>query len=603
VSLNVNTSFDRHDRRDIDRSQLQEAIVDDLINYAFVGTAETPPLRKVRWKEWSLRVQQAFALCTDFHQHQEHVLNHFVALYMKYFQPLWPLFPGRHLPYDAIPPVLYLVLTSVGAMYAPGAMAYGSMMHERLRVAFFTAQFQFQNVGQSFEWLCQSLLTTQVASLYFGHRQAFSFAQQLGSIIVSFARKGNLFNDSFERYKAAKNSESTSFTSKQDFSSWIRSETRKRLAFGILRVDIFVSVLLNTPPLISYEEMNLGLPCSESIWLRNGSNEDQMPIINRNCVEEQNMWFSDLMRIALDRGEILPRLSPAGYELVLLTLQSQIWRFSHDHELLGRITGYEDSNLSTSANFTDEDVVGYRASNPWSHATVRAASTSNVDHLDCFGRKMHDLRSDRDRAIEALRKWKDSFSTWLAPAQLEAHRGVILSSRVLYHLSFVRLNTDIELLHLVADAEEDDTANIREGFIGAFYRWSKSRKAETALRHCCAIWSLIWEETRRVEKERARFNILTFISVHLASIVIWAYAGTHHEPGVFSLNTGSLQGPPEKDLRIYHANVFTLLTEFEDLFRVLSKQELRQMSSFSATAAAMARKFPPPESPSGAYDI
>jgi hypothetical protein len=51
------------------------------------------------------------------------------------------------------------------------------------------------------------------------------------------------------------------------FDQFMRLETRKRIAFGIFRADIFMSAVLNTRPFMSAEEIKLRFPCSDEIWL------------------------------------------------------------------------------------------------------------------------------------------------------------------------------------------------------------------------------------------------------------------------------------------------------------------------------------------------
>jgi hypothetical protein len=52
---------------------------------------------------------------------------------------------------------------------------------------------------------------------------------------------------------------------------WMHIEARKQLAFGILRADVYTSVLMSSRPLISAEEVELDLPAPDDIWIRPGT--------------------------------------------------------------------------------------------------------------------------------------------------------------------------------------------------------------------------------------------------------------------------------------------------------------------------------------------
>jgi hypothetical protein len=520
-----------------------------------------------------------------------HILHCFVQLYFDHFHPLWTLIWQQYLDFDAISPHLYLTLSSIGAMYAgKRAGMYGSMMHERLRSAFMTTPMWFQETDDASEALCQAILLVQVSALYFGQKKAFSCAQQLGCILISQCRKINLFSDDFAHVSVRDGQ----IDQQVLINCRIRAETRRRLAFGTFRADIFLSVLLNTRPLISYEEMNMEMPCAAALWRYDAHDLQQyLRESEINQKSKRRMLFSDLVRIAMDRSEPLPGLNPAESELLLFALQHSVWQFSHDPNIFQRLTGneiFDSSSLSPFQNdFFDREPAPSRplADNlGHSHMT----SNSSRDHLDCSIRPMTDLKADYARTLSALRKWKSSYSAAFTSAQLTADRSVLISSRLLYHLSFIRLKADVEIFHLISYAP---AALQKHESIANVYAWSTTKNAQDALSHACAIWSLVSQETSRNESSRARFNILAFISLHHAASVVWAYAGTHPSPSRAALETADPTAPGvSEDLRIYRDNNHALLTSFTKLLQKVSPAWIA-MSAFSATTGAMARRtFP-----------
>lgn len=590
-----------------DPHQAQRAVVDDLVNFAFDFSKATPDPATCAsfWRKMSTRVEQAFDLyhvCPTRSGHQ-HLLHYFVDLFLENFYPLWPMFRKHTFVHDRTTPHLFMTLASIGSMYAGKAAAtYGFLTHDRIRLKLIIAPFQFQLAEEAYEPLCQSMVLIQVAALYFGHKQAFSVAQQLGSIIVSHARKINLFNNAI----AFQNIErQNGRTPKADeiVSNWVRSEARKRLAFGILRAEVFVGILLNTRPLVSFEEVNLELPCSNEIWSLEPAELEQHVLSRHNRVDERRGYlYSDLVRIALDRGEALPNLSPVEFELILFGLQQLVWRFSHDLGLMPRLTGsygmepkIERQNdlfgsWSFSLQHSDPPANGHR----W-NSEAETGVSERTDLLDSSVRDMNDLKADFNRASLVLRKWKQSFAASTKSTEIVNARSSLLASRLLYHLSFVRLRADIHTFHLLAHklVKGDQHQTSIQTFVSSVYRWAASRDARVALEHACAIWSLISSETERASQGRAKFNIASHISLYHAASVVWAFAGTHDTVGEASLDMGEMRGQSTRDeFRIHRGNNAGLMSNFAALLKKITPAWIT-ISSFTNSLSIMAsRPFP-----------
>ena len=590
-----------------DPQQAQRAVVDDLVNFSFDFSKATPDPATCAsfWRKMSTRVEQAFDLyhvCPTRSGHQ-HLLHYFVDLFLEHFYPLWPMFRKHTFVHDRTAPHLFMTLASIGSMYAGKAAAtYGFLTHESIRLKLIIAPFQSQLPEEAYEPLCQSMVLIQVAALYFGHKQAFSVAQQLGSIIVSHARKINLFNNTI----AFQNIErQNGRTPKADeiVSNWVRSEARKRLAFGILRAEVFVGILLNTRPLVSFEEVNLELPCSNDIWSLEPIKLEQYVLGRYNRVDERRGYlYSDLVRIALDRGEALPNLNPVEFELILFGLQQLVWRFSHDLGLMPRLTGSyglepkieRQNDLFGSWSFSLQHPDHPENGHHWSSSSG-AGLSDRADLLDSSIRDMNDLKTDYARASLVLRKWKQSFAASTMSTEILHARSSLLASRLLYHLSFVRLRADIHTFHLLAHklVKGDQNQTPIQNFVSSGYRWAASRDAKVALEHACAIWSLISSETDRSSQGRAKFNIASHISLYHAAAVVWAFAGTHEIISEASLDMGETRGKSiREEFRIYRGNNAGLMSNFAALLKKITPAWIT-ISSFTNSLSIMAsRPFP-----------
>lgn len=561
------------------------------------------------WNYLCPEIERAFSLRENetATTSEHHILHQFVGLYFKHFNRLWPLIWQHGLNFEDIPGPLYLTLAMIGSMYAGGnAPAFGFMLHEYVSKVLMLAPTWRLDADDGTYSICQSLLLTQVAALYFGTKKAFSCAQQLGSILVSLARKIRLF----DRFRAGRSLEDDptgkSLPSTPLVSKWIEKESRKRLAFGIFRADTFLSLLLNTRPLLSYEEISLSLPSPYSVW--EYSARDLQAYIKMNAAEDdmrRELPFSDLVQITMDREEKLPSLKLGDYELLAFALQQTVWRFSHDPDIFrrlsGRMQGYVPSRPpKRSLDFYDEPLheqrdLGLVRSGLAFEPLVRPQSADLDDALDWSDRRMRDLQLDYDRTLCALRKWKQSFAVESKSAQGGHDRDLLLSSRLLYHLSFIRLNAETEAFHLLS-CQWTDHKRLQRDTVNRIYQWSCSSAAQVAIEHACTIWTVVHKEVQRTDDRRAKFNIIAFISLHHAASVIWAYAGTRDANGsstTFDRVSRTSSVFPEQEIRflgdieLCRSNTNPLLNRFACLLRHISPAWVA-VSAFATTATVMA---------------
>ncbi|KAF2448064.1 hypothetical protein P171DRAFT_482751 [Karstenula rhodostoma CBS 690.94] len=87
------------------------------------------------------------------------------------------------------------------------------------------------------------------------------------------------------------------------------------------------------------EEINLQFPTCDAVW----RGEDLsislcLQIIEHDQTPSQELWAADIFRIAMDQNEPLPRLDPAGQELLMFGLVYPIWCFSKDRDVFARLT-------------------------------------------------------------------------------------------------------------------------------------------------------------------------------------------------------------------------------------------------------------------------
>jgi hypothetical protein len=189
------------------------------------------------------------------------------------------------------------------------------MAHEVLRGSLITNNLDLRSRNPSSEAICQILMLNKATALYFGQRRAFFIAQQLGALSLVHARRLGLFGNLGLAYDGKVAASGTSQRSE------VRKEARRRLAFGIMRLDVYLSLLLGQKPSLSWEEMRLQ-PLAD--W-PGSSNKPSSSSITTTTHEAASgdVMFSDLVSLYLYGDESPPILRPVDLELVLMGLVAE----------------------------------------------------------------------------------------------------------------------------------------------------------------------------------------------------------------------------------------------------------------------------------------
>ncbi|CAI7599246.1 unnamed protein product [Penicillium manginii] len=494
---------------------LQEKLVEELVthpgNYSSLPRSQL--CRFLYWQSMSIRISETFHFDSRPSEDSKSSLFEMMEMYRENFSPLWPLLSGKDFDPDRVHPLLFLTVVSIGCMYgSPQQCRFGNILHERIRHHVADSLIGLEEVGSDTLWLGQARLLTQVAALYFGQRRGFSYAQHLGAIIAAQARRMDLFSTLGSPPTGAVPIE-------QQLAWWHNDESRKRLAFGILRADIFASVLLNTRPLLSAEEIYLDLPGEDELWqqLDKISQDQLITRLRAELPGTPSLPFCDLVRVAEDREEMLLYMNARGYEQLIFGLQGHVWRFSHDRTMFPRLTGLSDGAVC-------------EGSIPSSSFDRRHSifSPSNSDQLGITFRQMKDLRRDRRRITEVLQKWEQSFAAVRTTPKFTKDRSSVLSSLLLLHISYLRLCAPLADLHSAAYTLMDEKSFDDKKW-QALSEWASSPEANQAVEHVQHIWSLLYHEIKQAGCEKAKFNLLAFSGLHHAAVVTWAFVGAHKE--------------------------------------------------------------------------
>jgi hypothetical protein len=577
----------------------QTAIVEDLIAYAR-ATALKPYTQRepsAYWRSISLRVQRAFNLSSmqDLRNTTDHSLDHFIKLYQDNISHLWPFFARHTFDPAHLHPVLYLTLGSIGSMYGGNESSqYGSLMHEHLRDLLAESLFDFQNTDNDSVSIAQARSLTQLSALYFGHKRAFSYAQHLGGILIAQARRMDLFSPpkSQKWLLSIPDLNSDHSTNAEWLSRWVRAETRKRLAYSILRLEVYTSLLLNTRPLLSFEELQLELPCSPYLWLTKFPSDSHfIAAIQQDAASSnrERVLFCDLIRLAMDRDEHPPSFDVLCVELLLFGLQHHVWRLCHDVEALVRLIGmhlspdlpFNGLDMKATAN-SRVPLIPIRNFTGIDRSQVRSSREQFEDHLLQRFRHMDELRADHERTFFVLRKWRNMFNAICSRQLTTNDRSSVMSSLLLYHLSFLRILAPIDELHHISYRATNDKV-VNTEILNHVWIWSQSEQCRIAVRHACIVWNLLAAECERPPETQARFTLMAVTGLHHAAVVIWTFAGTHDEQSDLKLGNND---ETDTGVPIAKEQRQNLMGMFVQLFDRISPAWAFR-SSFSAAAVRL----------------
>jgi hypothetical protein len=532
-------------------------LIDSLIHEALHSATD-----HARWIEcWdsaSERVRTGFGMSIEPQISQGNgILDHFANIYLDQFQPLWPLLWRPGVALHQLHPLLILTMTSIGALYSGSASSkYGSLLHERMRETLLVLPPRADHTDQEHLDLGRAMLLTQVAALYFEQQHAFSAAQKLGALLNVHAQKMRLFNYRHHRGvpTASDLQSATNISAIEWHKQWVFTEGCKRLAYGIVRAEVFMSVLLDLEPLASYEEVDLELPYSDTLWsTKRQFDREYIAAVSTERSLCRDTIFSDLVRIALDPNEVLPLLQPLEHELLLYGLQYSVWRFSHDLGIFKRLTGH-DTNIIANPLIDDHSSV-----------SVDVIHLADHDHLDYSTRKMGVLLQERQNVICALRKWKLMVASSQMSNQHGHNRTTYLGGLILFHLSFLRLHAPVGSIQQIVYLQGGPSESSKE-LVRSILEWSCSGTATIAIKHACSMWTLIEKETSRSIDSQARYTILTVISVYQAATVIWAVAGACERSRQSLDMMGSSKRIDKQQIELCRTNTPSLMNMFAELF-------------------------------------
>lgn len=495
---------------------------------------------------------------------QEHVLQSYVRLYFRHFHPLWPIFPVPLFGLPQCPPHLYLTLAIIGSQYGNQRDAkFGQMAHQVFRTVLIGRELDMHEAIKSGESLCLTMLLNMATALFFGQRRSFYFAQQLKALLILHAQRIGLFDEARHETQSPRSWQAaTTDGTSACYPDVARAEVRRRLAYGILRLDAYIALLMGQRPQINVEDMRISMLGDPAWW------QGSLPNMTNTCVSAESdggLAGSDVMENSTVRSPLSTTATTPSFalgkcgsicnsqlfctefrrfyygvegcpalrrvvdqELMLFGLVPKVLTLSRQRysfcPAIGSVTEFDQKRRrdpcflrepDTPSGQTDEVTDPYAISAPYS-------SSHQLDYA---------MAREWGYTLASLARWREVFASTQANAHdlLPQDRQSLFHCHVLYSCVTLHLFADMEELRNLSVLRQH---NRHHPLYVRALRWSRSSDAHTALRRVYNTLEIIVEELGH--KQGAQFTFLSYVVLYHCAIVLWVSMQLIEAPQCFA---------------------------------------------------------------------
>lgn len=375
---------------------------------------------------------------------------------------------------------LLCALVAYGAFRGPpGVIQHlGSAMPELIQLAILQ-QWRQNNASTRNVQLCAAYLLVMHVTFWSGNNRKMVYGESIASTLVTILRRTGMLSISHTTPSLKGNPADPSLEAQ--WHSWIERESLIRLVHAAFAHDTQTSMTLSKPPLFSFEELRLPLPCADELW----------------TAPSPQAWkaaYTVLDRV--DPDTMFSRPSSQGQSLAVVLRQL----------LLAGARSISLVDLEALAPATSE-IVAYGL---W--------RTMYEFHQQYWWLRSGDHDADPDRLLTATRF--DLLSTTMDLF----HRHFILPyvgpstattrNSIIFHFLHLILSAPVTSLPAFAGKEENSEAHRVHPMID---EWTITRQARQALWHAGQIFRLV------AGLPTSHLLGIPAVAVYLAALTMWAY--------------------------------------------------------------------------------
>ncbi|KAK5446752.1 hypothetical protein LTS15_009685 [Exophiala xenobiotica] len=221
---------------------------------------------------------------------------------------------------------LLIAIIAAGAARSPISMIrrLGHAFHEASR-EIIAKMFEIDNENIQRLQPLQAFALQLDVGLWSGNKRKLEIAEGFTYALITMLRRRGHFRQPIWP-AAPPNASDDAVTTESKWHAWVKQESYKRLALHLLIRDAQTSLSLLTPPLISYAEVTVTMPCSRDLWLAKSSAEWRELYLKRHssnpgCPPSLRSCIEDMHPILTFRNVIDAQMS-------MSTILSALWSLS-----------------------------------------------------------------------------------------------------------------------------------------------------------------------------------------------------------------------------------------------------------------------------------
>ncbi|KAI9728559.1 MAG: hypothetical protein M1834_007587 [Cirrosporium novae-zelandiae] len=414
------------------------------------------------------------------------MVDHLIDIYFLRFHSSWPILHQTTFRRNEKPSLLVLSVLMIGAsLYESNhSILVANRLHAALRSLLYNVSADLRQIRS---WSL-SLYQADILNIIFGflsaQRADAIMAEVANGVLVTLIRRLGFFNQEF----VASGEETAQI--------WIYGEEKRRLALAAVKIDSYISVVHNRPPTISYEELAISLPCTQSTW--DAQRDASWKIRDQESILRSHSLVSQVVQdVVNNTGDIMPLLEE-DYQLILCLIQGMIWRVIKTEALERR------KQAGTTSLVTGRFPKGITKESP----------------------------NSASRVYKILEVWKNHFAVISerknTPTETSNRVSRVFNSLILWHLDIIRLEADLDLLQSLAGSIKMASEHSKDATSKLFKvkAWARDAQGRASVWHAIQIWSL-WDKEISNDPSIV-LELIAHIGLFQASVVLWAFLQAFH---------------------------------------------------------------------------
>ncbi|KFY47536.1 hypothetical protein V496_10598 [Pseudogymnoascus sp. VKM F-4515 (FW-2607)] len=469
------------------------------------------------------------------------VMNLFIGLFFQHWHPQMPVLHLATLLVDEdLPPALLAAMVIIGATYSHRrhTRSFTITLLDRVRRGLLM-NLEYDNGLVKEPMIIYTFLLLCHTGLWWGNNRSYELAESLRGSVVDLCRRKGFSND-FRRTSNLNQDTVAANGLEIRWRDWVIDESQKRLCWAVYMLDCQFPTLLNLPSTISRGELSrLECPCDEEFWqapsarhwkrllgpasvppsisLTTAASGFIVPHIAditdpRGLQNDRRDWQSELSPM---------KLNPWSQFIVLLVIVSQIYEYSQEVVLAGKICGGDVlcGNGGIAGDSTD------RTEYSTDNASQIREMLGGPSETDGWAIWKH-LAKRKMQLLESLNRWSETYGqpSRNVPPLSNSSDHFQDTSILLYNLG--RLLLEIPLTDLQDAIGRSGPSRVPEAML-KLSNWVRlSPRSLDAVLLCIEMIDSLAPVNHNSSAEKhsaVRYSIHSIITVFLCHVTLWAF--------------------------------------------------------------------------------